>query len=388
MMITLTALLMLALSAKAMSYEQARDQALFLTDKMAYELNLTEDQYEAAYEINLDYLMGINDYNELYGTYWERRNLDLSYVLLDWQYRAYLDAAYFYRPLYWDAGYWHFAIYARYPHRTWFYFGRPAFYFSYHGGHSWHHNGGRSWYHGRRYGHSHHVAHGTHGHGMRNSYDRGDYNDRRGHYDRGRGNRGLERRNDNGRGRDMARGNDRSVNSRQTTQQSDRTGRFGGRRESSTRHNEATRGSSVRPSTSRDGFRGERRSDMSLPNRTFTPSRSSSATQQQRSTERMKMSEPQRRSSDIQRQSTSPSRSYSNPSRSYSAPSQRSSSTRSISAPSRSYSSPRSSMSGSHSSAPRSSSFGGGHSGGSRMGSGGSSHSGGSRGGGSFGGRR
>ena len=361
MMITLTALLMMALSAKAMSYEQARDQALFLTDKMAYELNLTEDQYEAAYEINLDYLMGINDYNELYGTYWERRNLDLSYVLLDWQYRAYLDAAYFYRPLYWDAGYWHFAIYARYPHRTWFYFGRPAFYFSYHGGHSWHHNGGRSWYHGHRYGHSHHVAHGSHGHGMRNSYDRGDYNDRRGHYDRGHGNKGLERRNDNGRGRDMGRGNDRSVNSRQMTQQSGRSGRFGGSRESSTRHNDATRGNSVRPSTNRDGFRGERHSDASFPNRTFTPSRSSSATQQQRSTERVRMAEPQRRSSDIQRHSTSPSRSYS---------------------------SPRSSMSGSHSSAPRSSSFGGGHSGGSRMGGGGGSHSGSRGGGGSFGGRR
>ena len=371
MMITLTALLMMALSAKAMSYEQARDQALFLTDKMAYELNL-----------------GINDYNELYGTYWERRNLDLSYVLLDWQYRAYLDAAYFYRPLYWDAGYWHFAIYARYPHRTWFYFGRPAFYFSYHGGHSWHHNGGRSWYHGHRYGHSHHVAHGSHGHGMRNSYDRGDYNDRRGHYDRGHGNKGLERRNDNGRGRDMGRGNDRSVNSRQMTQQSGRSGRFGGSRESSTRHNDATRGNSVRPSTNRDGFRGERHSDASFPNRTFTPSRSSSATQQQRSTERVRMAEPQRRSSDIQRHSTSPSRSYSTPSRSYSTPSQRSSSTRSISAPSRSYSSPRSSMSGSHSSAPRSSSFGGGHSGGSRMGGGGGSHSGSRGGGGSFGGRR
>ena len=45
-------------TASAMSYEQARQQALFLTDKMAYELNLTDDQYEAAYEINLDYLMG------------------------------------------------------------------------------------------------------------------------------------------------------------------------------------------------------------------------------------------------------------------------------------------------------------------------------------------
>ena len=38
-------------SANAMSYEQAREQALFLTDKMAYELNLSEAQYEAAYEI-------------------------------------------------------------------------------------------------------------------------------------------------------------------------------------------------------------------------------------------------------------------------------------------------------------------------------------------------
>ena len=42
------ALLAITIQASAMSYEQAREQALFLTDKMAYELNLTEDQYEAA----------------------------------------------------------------------------------------------------------------------------------------------------------------------------------------------------------------------------------------------------------------------------------------------------------------------------------------------------
>lgn len=30
-------------SAAAMSYEQVRQQALFLTDKMAYELNLTDE---------------------------------------------------------------------------------------------------------------------------------------------------------------------------------------------------------------------------------------------------------------------------------------------------------------------------------------------------------
>ena len=71
-------------SAHAMSYEQARNEALFLTDKMAYELNLTDEQYEAAYEINLDYLMGVTSRYDVYGTYWERRNLDLSYILLDW----------------------------------------------------------------------------------------------------------------------------------------------------------------------------------------------------------------------------------------------------------------------------------------------------------------
>ena len=55
---TLIAMLTMTVSTNAMSFEQARNEALFLTDKMAYELNLTDEQYEAAYEINLDYLMG------------------------------------------------------------------------------------------------------------------------------------------------------------------------------------------------------------------------------------------------------------------------------------------------------------------------------------------
>ena len=161
--------------ASAMSYEQARNEALFLTDKMAYELNLTDAQYEAAYEINLDYLMGVTSYNDVFGTYWERRNLDLSYILYSWQWEAFRAATYFYRPLYWDAGYWHFAVYSRYPHRDYFYFGRPHFYATYRGGHSWHMNGGRSYYHGRidhfrpaRIERSHHF-------GMRDGFDRGDY---------------------------------------------------------------------------------------------------------------------------------------------------------------------------------------------------------------------
>ena len=62
MMIALVAMLTIAATGKAMSYEQARNEALFLTDKMAYELNLTDAQYEAAFEINLDYLMGVTSY--------------------------------------------------------------------------------------------------------------------------------------------------------------------------------------------------------------------------------------------------------------------------------------------------------------------------------------
>lgn len=160
-------------TASAMSYEQARQQALFLTDKMAYELNLTDDQYEAAYEVNLDYLMGINTYDDLYGVYWRQRNLDLSYILLDWQYRAFCDATYFYRPLYWDGGFWHFGIYARYPRRDYFFFGRPHFYVSYRGDHCWRVNGGRSWYHGRAYGRP--FAGGQPRMGMRDGFNRGDY---------------------------------------------------------------------------------------------------------------------------------------------------------------------------------------------------------------------
>lgn len=166
MMLTVT------ISANAMSYEQARREALFLTDKMAYELNLTDEQYEAAYEINLDYLMGVTSRDDVYGVYWERRNLDLSYILLDWQWNAFIAASYFYRPLYWDAGYWHFGVYLRYPHRDYFYFGRPHFYVTYRGGHAWHRHGVHGYYHG----HSNHyrIAHRAH-FGMHDRWNRGDY---------------------------------------------------------------------------------------------------------------------------------------------------------------------------------------------------------------------
>ena len=52
----MVALLALGAAANAMSYKSARDQAFFLTDKMAYELYLSDDQYNAVFEINMDYI--------------------------------------------------------------------------------------------------------------------------------------------------------------------------------------------------------------------------------------------------------------------------------------------------------------------------------------------
>ena len=188
-MIALTMMLLTAATGKAMSYEQARNEALFLTDKMAYELNLTDEQYEAAYEINLDYLMGVASRDDVLGEYWERRNLDLSYILLEWQWNAFCAATYFYRPLYWSDGFWHFAVYARYPHRDYFFFGRPVFYATYRGGHAWHVVGGRGYYHGHR-DHYRPVATAGRSHfGMLDRWNRGDYNHGRHHATRpGNGN--------------------------------------------------------------------------------------------------------------------------------------------------------------------------------------------------------
>ena len=347
-------------TANAMSYEQAREQALFLTDKMAYELNLDEEQYEAAYEINLDYLLSVNTYDDVFSDYWIHRNADLRYILLDWQYEAFCAASYFYRPLWWEAGYWHFGIYARYPHRDYFYFGRPHFYVTYRGGHGWHHNGGRSWYH-TNFTHSHRGTHRAKFTGMRDGWNRGDY--RGGRIERGpRGghraepHRGTHKAEPNHGGqrpdvhRDAHRGGPDTH--RNGNAEPRREGNNGGPRIGSGRE------SSTRTTVGRQGFNSSSSSDRVAPER--RPSDRSS----------FNHSSSGRSSSS---RSESPSRSF--------TPS-RSTSTGSYSGGSHSGSS--------HSSSSHSrSSFGGSHSGGSHSGGshGGGSHSGGSHGGG-HGGRR
>lgn len=63
MMITLFAIGMVAMSSTsmAMSTSRVRKETRFLTDKMAYELNLNTRQYNDAYEINFDFLYAVRN---------------------------------------------------------------------------------------------------------------------------------------------------------------------------------------------------------------------------------------------------------------------------------------------------------------------------------------
>ena len=266
--LSIMAMMTMALTTNAMSFTQAQREALFLTDKMAYELNLTDEQYDACYEINLDYLMGVSTVDDLYGTYWTRRNLDISYILLDWQLAAFRAASYFYRPLYWSAGCWHFGIYARYPRRTFFYFSRPTVYVSYRGGHSWRMNGGRSYYHGLR---DHYRRPADSHFGMRDRF-----NDRNDRFDRNNNNR-IERRNDrlNRQNNRLERQNNRlNRQNDRLERRNDRLERQNNRISSQNRIGRSDRSSSTRVTVNRDNTPS--RSNSSFSRSSSSPSRSSS----------------------------------------------------------------------------------------------------------------
>ena len=148
-MMILAEMMVMTISANAMSYNAAKHEALFLSDKMAYELNLTAAQYEAVYEINLDYLMSLNGHGDVFGIWWDRRNADLRFVLNNWQYDKYVALSHFYRPVAWKAGSWTFAVYTHY-NRGRFYNAHPTVFVSYRGGHNR--------VHGSHYAHMHRPA--------------------------------------------------------------------------------------------------------------------------------------------------------------------------------------------------------------------------------------
>ena len=158
-MMMMAMMMAIAVSAAAMSYSKARVEALFLSDKMAYELRLSNAQYDAVYEINLDYLMSVNSRYDILGSNWARRNSDMFYVLNSYQYSRYMTIDYFYRPIDYVGSSWRFSVYNHYADRSLFYYAHPTVYVSYRGGHNAGHN---SYYAGRSFSggamSSHHAS--------------------------------------------------------------------------------------------------------------------------------------------------------------------------------------------------------------------------------------
>lgn len=143
-----------------MSTSKVRKETRFLTDKMAYELDLNNPQYNDVYEINYDFIYSLRNIMDyvVRGDEWalddyyealDIRNDDLRWAFSDVQYRRFLGAEYFYRPIYVTGGRWNFRIYINYPNRSLFYFGVPYHYRTYCGAHYRPHIHHVSYYRGR-----------------------------------------------------------------------------------------------------------------------------------------------------------------------------------------------------------------------------------------------
>lgn len=144
----------------AMSNSKVRKETRFLTDKMAYELNLNTEQYNDVYEINYDFISGVRYVMDdvLYGNEWalnryydylDVRNDDLRWVLSSRQYARFMQAEYFYRPIYTSGNRWYFRVYITYTNHNHFYFPRPYHYRTYVGGDYRTHHNNVSYYRGR-----------------------------------------------------------------------------------------------------------------------------------------------------------------------------------------------------------------------------------------------
>nr|WP_243462700.1 hypothetical protein [Bacteroides stercorirosoris] len=149
----------------AMSNSKVRKETRFLTDKMAYELNLNTEQYNDVYEINYDFISGVRYVMDdvllgyewalnRYYDYLDVRNDDLRWVLSSRQYNRFMQAEYFYRPIYTSGNRWYFRVYITYTNHNHFYFPRPYHYRTYVGGHYRTHYNNTSYYRGR-YKHPH-----------------------------------------------------------------------------------------------------------------------------------------------------------------------------------------------------------------------------------------
>ncbi len=186
------AIAFLAISqVSAMSHSKIRESARFLSDRMAWELDMTPQQYDDCYEINYDFIFAINPIMDdivrgyqyaidTYYTYLDYRNDDLRYILNSVQYRRFLELEYFYRPVYTYRGNWFFRIYQIYNNPKFYYFDAPSIYKHYSGAHARHHFANGYYGNHRHYTHQiHSTPHHIHGSTNMTGHSRLDFGNNR-----------------------------------------------------------------------------------------------------------------------------------------------------------------------------------------------------------------
>lgn len=135
-------------NAQPMSYMAMRNNARFLTDRMAYTLGITSLAIiDDIYRINYDYICGVNDYLDdvALGYYYDdymavcyERDNALRFLLGDVLWASLIRYDYFHRPIVFANRGWHFGIYSHMPYNSHFYYAPPSHYHSYRGGHFFH----------------------------------------------------------------------------------------------------------------------------------------------------------------------------------------------------------------------------------------------------------
>lgn len=173
----------------AMSTHTIRENARFLSDRMAYELGLDMMQYEDCYEINYDFISAIDrvmddvvyGYQDAIDQYYDLldwRNDDLRMVLTASQFARFCALEYFFRPIQTYGNTWRFRIHQIYSNHSYYYYRVPSCYHSYRGAHShFHHANG---FYGGRYHHE--IAphyHHLHGHADYHNYHHNDFGHQR-----------------------------------------------------------------------------------------------------------------------------------------------------------------------------------------------------------------
>lgn len=111
----LMTIIMISASANAMDDREARREAQYLTDKMAYELGLSQQEYDQVYRINLQYLQNIRTNRDIFASPWQIRNTALRAIFGGAIWNKFTNTTYFYRPIYWERNRYVYRIYDQYP---------------------------------------------------------------------------------------------------------------------------------------------------------------------------------------------------------------------------------------------------------------------------------